>query len=267
MDAKGVEQPEERPGSGPSPLERPRPPADRGCSSFGIDPEARPGDVPWDARRALVGLLVAVAAVLVLATFLATVSPTGSSSKTTGGIGGAVAALVSTLIVDAWFVGVAWRTSLRRFRLPIASWGLRRCGLKALTPVPATLGVVYVASVAYNVVAHPPQQRVLTDFPRSGAGIALFTIMAIVVAPFFEELFFRGFLFQGLTSSFGPVPGAVVSSAIFALAHQQLSIFVPLFVLGLALAYVFYKTGAIWTNMALHASFNAIGVILWAALA
>jgi len=38
----------------------------------------------------------------------------------------------------------------------------------------------------------------------------------------FEELFFRGFLFRGLSSSFmGPVGAVLVTSALWALIHTQ----------------------------------------------
>jgi len=266
MDAKETGRPGHSPSSGDPLPAGPEEPVHPQPQWFGIDPRARPGDVPWGAWRALAGLLLAFVAVLALTSFLAATSPATSSQATGGTLSGALAVFASTVLVDSWFVIVAWGVSLRHFRLSLASWGLRRPHLTALKPVPAVLGLVYLFSLAYNVVAHPPEQRVLTDFPHTGPGIASFAIMAIVVAPFFEELFFRGFLFQGLARSFGAPAGAIISAAIFALAHQQLSVFVPLFVLGLALAYLFHRTGSIWTNMALHASFNAIGVLLWAAL-
>jgi membrane protease YdiL (CAAX protease family) len=58
--------------------------------------------------------------------------------------------------------------------------------------------------------------------------------------------------------------GAVVSGAVFSLAHLQLTLFVPLFVLGFALAWVYQRTGSLWTSIAMHAIFNSLAVLAWA---
>jgi membrane protease YdiL (CAAX protease family) len=94
--------------------------------------------------------------------------------------------------------------------------------------------------------------------------VALFVLVAVIMAPFFEEMFFRGFIFGGLSQSFGWAWGAAGSAAIFGLAHLQLTVFVPLFSLGFGLAWVYKRTGSLWTCIALHALFNAISVLVWA---
>ncbi len=133
-----------------------------------------------------------------------------------------------------------------------------------LWAVPAALAAVYAVNLVYNTLVTTKTQAVVSDFPHSLGGLLLFVLLACVVAPLFEETFFRGFLFQGFASSFGPVRGAVISAALFSLSHQQLDIFVPLFALGLALAWVFYRTRSLWANIALHSLFNAIAILAWA---
>jgi hypothetical protein len=93
--------------------------------------------------------------------------------------------------------------------------------------------------------------------------LILLALLACVIAPIFEEVFFRGFVFQGFARSWGPVWGGIVSATLFALSHQQLDIFVPLVALGLALAWVFYATRSLWACITLHAAFNAIAVAAW----
>jgi membrane protease YdiL (CAAX protease family) len=236
---------------------------------FGLTPDARPGQVPWNAAAALLALLIAVAGVAVLVVVVGLLAP--ASTKGTGGAteSAALSTLISTVIVDGWFIAAAWWFSLRRFVLPLSGWGFRRAKGSALWLVPVALVLAYIAGVAYTslysrLLGPPPEQTILQDFPRTGAGIVLFATTAILVAPLFEEMFFRGFLFQGLARSWGPVTGAAVSAGVFALAHQQLSVFVPLFALGLLLAWVFYRSGSLWANIALHASFNGISVLVWA---
>ncbi len=237
---------------------------------FGLTPDARPGHVPWTAHLALLALLIAVAGVAGLVVIAGLLTPASASGVSSASVSGAVSALISTLIVDSWFVGVGWWYSLRRYALSARSWGFRRTKLSALWLVPAALVLAYVASVGYSslyslLFGPPPVQTILTDFPRNGPGAVLFALTAILVAPPFEETFFRGFLFQGLARSWGPTVGAVASAAIFGLAHQQFAFFLPLFALGLLLAWVFYRSGSIWVNIALHASFNAVSVVVWVA--
>ena len=83
------------------------------------------------------------------------------------------------------------------------------------------------------------------------------------MAPLFEEIFFRGFLFRGFANSWGWGWGAAASAAVFGIAHLQLDVFVPLFALGLGLAWVYHRTGSLWTSISLHALFNGISVLAW----
>lgn len=238
---------------------------------YGLSAEARPGDVPWSARTALIALFVAVAGVALLVTALSLAGAGATQDAGSASLSIAVSALVSTVVVDSWFVGVAWWNSLRRFALPATSWGFRRLEPRSLLLVLLALGVAYLSLIVYTAAysglfGPPPEQNIIKGFPHTGAGIALFATMAIAVAPLFEEMFFRGFLFQGLARSWGVRAGAVVSAGVFALAHQQLSVIVPFFVLGLLLAWVFYRSRSLWANVALHASFNAVSVLLWTAI-
>ena len=66
-------------------------------------------------------------------------------------------------------------------------------------------------------------------------GRAIIFVMVALAAPFFEELFFRGALFSGLRTRWGWVASALVSGAIFAIAHPPQD-WLPIFGLGFGLA-------------------------------
>lgn len=221
-----------------------------------------PGHVPWGWHQAAIGLLIALAPEILLTILsLATPASAGSSKATTGL---AVATVVSALFVDAWYVSWAWGFSLRKDQLRLSWWGYRPATWAILWLVPVSLAIYYVVTIIHDRFVHAQPQAVVSAFPHSATGIVLFAVLACVIAPILEETFFRGFLFQGFASSWGPVWGAVVSSAVFSAVHEQLSVFVPLFALGLLLCWVFYRTGSLWTNIALHATFNTIAVLTWA---
>jgi uncharacterized protein len=59
-----------------------------------------------------------------------------------------------------------------------------------------------------------------------------FIFTGVIIAPFVEESFFRGFLFAGFRQRYGYQKAAILSSAIFAAAHLQISVLVPTFLLG-----------------------------------
>ena len=88
----------------------------------------------------------------------------------------------------------------------------------------------------------------------------MFILVAVVMAPLFEEIVFRGFLFRGLANSWGWVWGALASAAIFGAAHLQLDVFLPLAALGFVLAWAYHRTGSLWTCITMHAIFNRIAV-------
>ena len=86
--------------------------------------------------------------------------------------------------------------------------------------------------------------------------------VSVFVAPICEEMFFRGFVFMGLLRAM-PVWGAILlSSFLFAIAHVDLGSFAVLFLIGLALAFVRWRTRSLWPCVLLHLLNNAIGTVL-----
>lgn len=87
-----------------------------------------------------------------------------------------------------------------------------------------------------------------------------FFIVGAVFAPIVEEIFFRGFLFQGFRQQYGWVKSMLLSSAIFAFAHLDLASLIPTFILGGVLACVYHKSNSVWPGIILHFLVNAFGL-------
>lgn len=87
-----------------------------------------------------------------------------------------------------------------------------------------------------------------------------FFLVGIVFAPIVEEIFFRGFLFQGFRQRYGWVSAILISSFIFAAAHLDPVAFIPTFVLGSVLAYVYHRSNSVWPGIILHFLVNAFGL-------
>jgi CAAX protease family protein len=218
---------------------------------------------PWSWGLVLGGLAMGFGPELLL--YLASLGMTVSSStaqKVT--VGSAVALAISSLVMYSWQTFSAWLFSIRLPGNTLAAWGFRKPTKAFFWTIPLVLALVYVVSGVHDYLVNPKQQEIVGEFPHGAAGVALFVLVAVIMAPLFEEIFFRGFIFAGLSQSFGWGWGAAGSAAIFGFAHLQLTVFIPLFALGFGLAWVYKRTGSLWTSIALHATFNAIAVLAWA---
>lgn len=90
--------------------------------------------------------------------------------------------------------------------------------------------------------------------------IGLLAFTAVFVAPICEEIIFRGLFYPVMKKFSGPWVAAFCSGLIFAAAHGNLTVLLPLFILGVLLVFVYEKTGSIWTPIAVHFCFNAVTV-------
>ncbi len=95
--------------------------------------------------------------------------------------------------------------------------------------------------------------------PASGYLLAAF---GVLVAPFVEEFFFRGFLYPALARWTGATIAIVLTGAGFSLLHQdQLAhAWAPLlilFLVGMALTFIRAKTRSVATSVLVHMGYNA----------
>jgi membrane protease YdiL (CAAX protease family) len=106
----------------------------------------------------------------------------------------------------------------------------------------------------------------------SGAVVASI-VLAILIAPVVEELFFRGIVFRSVRDRKGFWIGALVSGVLFGLVHyipaawqdtvllQTIMVFT-----GIGLAWIYERRGNLVANVCAHMVFNTIGIVLifWA---
>jgi hypothetical protein len=88
-------------------------------------------------------------------------------------------------------------------------------------------------------------------------------VLAIVgLAPIAEELFFRGVVFNAFLREGGRRWAFIGSSALFAAIHLSLVAFIPIFLLGLALAWVYDRTNNVLAPIAMHVVVNGASVVI-----
>jgi membrane protease YdiL (CAAX protease family) len=86
-------------------------------------------------------------------------------------------------------------------------------------------------------------------------------VAVAVVAPFVEELMFRGLGYR-LLEPFGRWHAILGIGLAFALVHGLLAGFPILFFFGAALAWLRSRTGSVFPGMLLHAFFNGATLVL-----
>ncbi|MFH0750980.1 MAG: type II CAAX endopeptidase family protein [Chloroflexota bacterium] len=111
---------------------------------------------------------------------------------------------------------------------------------------------------------------------RDPGGVLVNLLVAAVIAPIWEETFFRGFTTTAWARSAGTRPAIVRGAVFFALAHAVLMVgsdfrtaFLTAFIafairlpVGLVLGWVFLRRRTLVAPIALHATYNAIPVLL-----
>ena len=93
----------------------------------------------------------------------------------------------------------------------------------------------------------------------------LLFVAVVIVAPIFEELWFRGFMFKGIQASrLGTTGAIVVSAAIWAGIHLQYNAYVMavIFGLGLLLGTARVRTRSIYVPIAMHGLNNLIAFLV-----
>ena len=101
--------------------------------------------------------------------------------------------------------------------------------------------------------------QIFQMFDQLESPVWLFVVGAIV-APIVEEIFFRGFLFQGFRQKYGWMPALFLSSAIFGAAHLDPVSLIPTFVLGCVLAVVYHRSNSVWPGILFHAAINSFSL-------
>ncbi len=127
-----------------------------------------------------------------------------------------------------------------------------------LVAVTNLLALQFFERRAHSIEQAIRESPTLTNFLLSGIG-------AILIAPFIEELTFRGILQPWLSRALGRVPGICLSSAIFAVAHADAwPAPLALFVFAIFLGYLANRTSSLVGSIVLHATFNAANMMILA---
>lgn len=127
-----------------------------------------------------------------------------------------------------------------------------------------TLAFIAITDSITRLVDRPINPQSMIDMYKTAVVPALLWFAVIIVGPAFEEAFFRGFLFEGFRYSKAGVIGAILITAfVWAIIHVQYEPYEMsvIFVMGIVLGIVRYRTGSLWATFSMHAFMNLIAMV------
>jgi membrane protease YdiL (CAAX protease family) len=131
----------------------------------------------------------------------------------------------------------------------------------------AAAAAFIVLPILFNRQLDSFDQTTVTDSTISWTGILSFAVVALVVAPFVEELFFRGLLQRSLESAMPRWLAIGGQGVIFGFVHVQpsigifnLAIVVPIAVAGMVFGFTYHRFKRLGPNIAAHFWFNAVAI-------
>jgi membrane protease YdiL (CAAX protease family) len=188
-----------------------------------------------------------------------------------------VSGLVSVGLIGLLVVGPgALRWSELGLRRPRAGEGslVSDIAWGAALAIPAILAAAFLAAVLIAILGTAPDPTLTPT--RDPFGATLNLLAGVVVAPFWEELFFRGFATTAWARTAGSRSAIVRAGLFFALVHVitvlgsdfstglrvALIAFTIRIPVGLLLGWIFLRRRTLAAPIALHAVYNGIPLVL-----
>jgi len=181
---------------------------------------------------------------------------------------------VDLAINGLFFYGIVIAASLLialAYDRPLRALGFRRFHLRWLWISFGIVVLTIVVALVLEPVLHGGEQQGLAPDewqPEHATAFALNSAVVVLLAPFAEELFFRGLGVRAL-AVFGGLAAILISGVVFGLVHGILGALPPLALFGVGLAWVRLRSASVWPSFIAHAAYNALGIlvllIVWAA--
>jgi hypothetical protein len=136
--------------------------------------------------------------------------------------------------------------------------------------MPAAVGAMALNALAFRLAGWPLETQEVARYLLEDAGMLMHAykwISAVVLAPLAEEVVFRGLALPLLTRAVSARVGVLGTAVLFAGIHANLSVALPLFVVGVCLAVGYLRSGTLVVPVAMHMGFNAMNLLLMSVFA
>ena len=161
-----------------------------------------------------------------------------------------------------WFLKSKQEPILKRLRLNSISYDT------LIQTIMLSLGVIILSDELDRIIqSFFPAPEYIVDLngllrPETLLGFILLFIAVAIIAPIGEELLFRGFFQQVLEKHWKDVTRAILITALlFSMLHMNPYWFAQIYILGVILGFIAWKTQSVLPALILHGMNNAMAML------
>lgn len=136
----------------------------------------------------------------------------------------------------------------------ISTFGVLTIPIMLLVP-----GLVIVAGTINSIVVKlaPMSSNEQALFAEMLASNGLTVLFGCIIAPFLEEMLFRGIILRSFLRQYSRTASILGSATLFAFAHLNVYQLVTAFAVGIVAGWLYERTRSLWPCILLHAGYNA----------
>lgn len=127
--------------------------------------------------------------------------------------------------------------------------------------------ILALSILTEGLVSLIPMPQKIQEFFASMVQLNIYGYLTIgIAAPILEELIFRGIVLKAFLKKYEPSKAIMWSAVIFGVAHLNPWQFVPAFLIGVFIGWIYWKTQSIWPGIIIHFVNNSFSFALgyWA---
>ena len=154
-----------------------------------------------------------------------------------------------------------------RYDKPVfGSLGWRKTAVHPVVLVVSGMALAIAVSVLAKIIHTPQVKSPIDEITKTPFSLAVFAVMAVTIAPLFEELFFRGFIQPLLSRTFGVAAGVVSTAVLFGALHAPEYSWAWQYALAVSIAgavfgWVRAHTQSIIPGTIMHGSYNLVFIV------
>ncbi len=127
--------------------------------------------------------------------------------------------------------------------------------------------IIALSILTEGLVGLIPMPQKIQEFFASMVQLNIYGYLTIgLAAPILEELIFRGIILKAFLKKYEPLKAIMWSAIIFGIAHMNPWQFIPAWLIGIFIGWIYWKTQSIWPGIIIHFINNSFSFALgyWA---
>jgi hypothetical protein len=154
-----------------------------------------------------------------------------------------------------------------RYGKPVfTSLGWRGTIIHPVVLVVSGMALAIAVSLLAKVIHTPQVKSPIDELTKTPLSLAVFAVMAVTIAPLFEELLFRGFIQPLLSRTFGVAAGVVLTAVLFGALHAPEYSWAWQYALAVSIAgavfgWVRARAQSIIPGTIMHGSYNLVFIV------